>query len=94
MLLHTYWYRIRNCSPRQIACVVFWVMCVLWSQLLYPLALDTKTLFEAIIDSHDQAALDSTYDKWLKGLFSQQVCGFLRDGIGSDGRKRLLVVLP
>lgn len=82
-----YWYRIRIYSPRQIACVVFLAMCILWSQFLYPLALDTKTLFEAIIDSHDQAALDSTYNNWLEGLFSHQVCALSRDGIDSDGNK-------
>lgn len=55
-------------------------MCVLWSQLLYPLALNSKTLFEAIVDGNDQAASDSTYNKWLKGLFSNQARAFLLMG--------------
>lgn len=57
----------------QTACVMFFVMCVLWSQLCYPLALNSKTLFEAIIDGNDQAALGATYNKWLLGLFSDEV---------------------
>lgn len=57
----------------QTACVLFFVMCVLWSQLCYPLALNSKTLFEAIIDGNDQAASGSTYNKWLLGLFSDEV---------------------
>eukprot|EP00903_Cladosiphon_okamuranus_P017641 g16248.t1 len=42
-------------------------------QVCYPLALNSKTLFEAIIDGNDQAALDITYKKWLLGLFSNEV---------------------
>lgn len=57
----------------QTACVLFFVMCVLWSQVYYPLALNSKTLFEAIIDGNDQAALGITYKKWLLGLFSDEV---------------------
>ena len=59
--------------PGQIACVLFLVMCVLWSQLLYPLALNSKTLFEAIVDGNDQAASASVYNKWLLGLYSDEV---------------------
>lgn len=61
----------------QIACILFLVACVLWSQLLYPMALNSKTLFEAIIDSNDQTALGSTYNKWLLGLFSDEVRVFM-----------------
>lgn len=57
----------------QTACVLFLVMCVLWSQLYYPLALNSKTLFEAIIDGNDQAMSGATYTKWLRGLFSDEV---------------------
>ena len=65
-----------RCAPLavwQTACVLFFVMCVLWSQVYYPSALNSKTLFEAVIDGNDQAALDSTYRKWLLGLFSDEV---------------------
>lgn len=65
--------RLSPRRSRQIACVLFFVMCLLWSQLLYPLALKSKTLFEAIIDGKDQAASDPTYNKWLLGLFSDEV---------------------
>lgn len=37
------------------------------------MALNSKTLFEAILDANDQAALGSTYTKWLLGLFSDEV---------------------
>ena len=37
------------------------------------MALNSKTLFEAIVDANDQAALGSTYNKWLLGLFSDEV---------------------
>lgn len=50
------------------------VMCVLWSQLLFPLALNSKTLFEAIVDAKDQAASSPTYIQWLNGFFSDEVC--------------------
>ncbi|CAM9155381.1 unnamed protein product [Ectocarpus sp. 13 AM-2016] len=56
----------------QTACVLFFVTCLLWSQLCYPLALNSKTLFEAIIDGNDQAASGPTYNKWLLGLFSDE----------------------
>jgi len=55
-------------------------MCVLWSQLYYPLALNSKTLFEAIIDGNDQAMSGATYTKWLLDLFSDEVrTKFLND---------------
>ncbi|CBJ26590.1 hypothetical protein Esi_0035_0090 [Ectocarpus siliculosus] len=44
----------------------------MFCQLCYPLALNSKTLFEAIIDGNDQAASGSTYNKWLLGLFSDE----------------------
>lgn len=37
------------------------------------MGLSSKTLFEAIIEVYDQAALDPTYLKWLEGLFSREV---------------------
>ncbi|CAM9257644.1 unnamed protein product [Scytosiphon promiscuus] len=64
--------RARFLCRRQTACVLFFVMCVLWSQLCYPLALNSKTLFEAIIDSNDQVVSASTYNNWLLGLFSDE----------------------
>lgn len=64
---------MRSFAGWQTGCVLFVVMCVLWSQLCYPLALNSKALFEAIIDGNDQAALGSTYNKWLHGLFSDEV---------------------
>lgn len=64
---------MRPSAVGQTACVLFAVMCVLWSQLCYPWALNSKTLFEAIIDGNDQAMLGSTYNKWLLGLFSDEV---------------------
>lgn len=60
---------------RQVSCVIFLVLCVLWSQVLYPLCLDSKALFEAIIDTQDQAVLDPTYVRWLRGLFPKEVSG-------------------
>lgn len=51
-------------------------MCVLWSQLLFPLALNSKTLFEAIVDAEDQATSSPTYIQWLNGFFSDEVCWF------------------
>lgn len=54
-------------------------MCVLWSQFCYPLALNSKTLFEAIIDSNDQVMSASAYNKWLRGLFSDEVRSVYRD---------------
>ncbi|CAM9090652.1 unnamed protein product, partial [Laminaria digitata] len=68
---HGKWVQLGK-SLCQIACILFFVACVLWSQLLYPMALNSKTLFEAILDANDQAALGSTYTKWLLGLFSDE----------------------
>lgn len=68
----------------QIACVLFFVMCVLWSQILYPLALNSKTLFEAIVDGNDQATSASVYNKWLLGLYSDEVRGFFKGVIWSS----------
>lgn len=48
-------------------------MCVLWSQLLFPLALNSKALLEAIVDAQDKATLSPTYIQWLNGFFSDEV---------------------
>lgn len=52
------------------------------------MALNSKTLFEAIIDANDQAALGSTYNKWLLGLYSDEVraCWKLADSMMSTQR--------
>ncbi|CAM9656283.1 unnamed protein product [Ascophyllum nodosum] len=68
---HGKWIQLGNISV-QISCVLFLVMCILWSQLLYPQALNSKTLFEAIIDGKDQVASNPSYIRWLAGLFSDE----------------------
>jgi CD36 family len=47
---------------------IFAAMCVLWSQLLYPLVLNAKVAFEVVIDSRDQAEQSPTYKAFLQGL--------------------------
>ncbi|CAM9700867.1 unnamed protein product, partial [Chrysoparadoxa australica] len=54
----------------QMGLVTWLVMCVVGSQFFYRRALNSKVLFEAVIDQQDQDAADRTYMKWLEGLFA------------------------
>jgi CD36 family len=48
--------------------MIFAAMCLLWSQVLYPLVLNAKVAFEVVIDAKDQAAQSPSYMAFLQGL--------------------------